>query len=480
MPPRKSSGRSQPEHDHRVGGGRLGAAAAVGDRARVGARRARADAEDAARIDVGDGAAAGADRVDVDHRDHRLVRPDLRVEQVLHAQLAFLREADVGRGPAHVERDHVLLARLPAGPDAAHHAGDRAGHEQVDRLDHGALGRRDARGGGHQVDARLDVHRAQRGVEAADVARDLGADVGVQADGGEALVLAVLRDDLARDGDERLGELLAHDRRDALLVHRVEEREEQADGDGLDLLGLEAANLRAHLVVIERDEDRAVLVDALVDRQPEAPPHDRLRLPRQVLPEREVHRLLVARDVQDVAVALGRDHPDLGAVVLDHDVRRDGGAMEDLVELLGLDPGHRAQLADALDGADGGVCGRRGGLVDDHRARVVVDVDEVGERAADVDSDSTHSISLWSGGEWPVQAAQARRAHRSGRVTVYRPPGRAGQHPSGIGRTFRGGGHRLARRIASRSLSPTSQGAHTSRRCCLSAPATSSGRSASP
>ena len=250
--------RAQPaEHDHRVGGGRLGAAAVVGDRARVGARRARPDAEDAARVDVGDRAAAGADRVDVDHRDHRLVRADLRVEQVLHAQLAVLREADVGRGAADVERDHVAARRdcrpvqmpptTPAiGPDMSRLTG----------FSIAPCGRRDAGRRGHQVDARPDVHRAQRGVEAADVARDLGADVGVQADGREALVLAVLRDDLARDREERLGELLAHDRRDALLVLGVQEREQQAHGDGLDLLGLEAAHLRAHLVVVERDEDR--------------------------------------------------------------------------------------------------------------------------------------------------------------------------------------------------------------------------------
>ena len=224
------------EHDHGVGRGRLGAAAVVGDRARIGAGRARADAEDPAGIDVGDRAAAGADRVHVDHRDHRLVRPDLRVQQVLHAQLAVLREADVGGGPAHVERDHVGLVGLPARPDAADDSGDRARHEQVDRLLHGALGRGDACGRGHQVDPRADLHLAQGGVEAADVVGDLGADVGVQADGREALVLAVLRDDLARDREERLGELLAHDRRDALLVLGIEEREQQADGDRLDLL----------------------------------------------------------------------------------------------------------------------------------------------------------------------------------------------------------------------------------------------------
>src|SRR5438876_1035572 len=63
-----------------------------------------------------------------------------------------------------------------------------------------------------------------------------------------------------------------------------------------------------------------------------ATPHDRVALPRQILVVGEVERLLVARDVEDVAVALRRDHPDSGAVVLDHDVGRDRRAVEDLVE----------------------------------------------------------------------------------------------------------------------------------------------------
>ena len=43
-----------------------------------------------------------------------------------------------------------------------------------------------------------------------------------------------------------------------------------------------------------------------------------------------------------------------------------------------------------------GSAGVDGGLVDDDLPGLVVDVDEVGEGAADVDSDSPHSISFWS------------------------------------------------------------------------------------
>ena len=98
------------EQELRVRGCRLGAAVPVTGRARVGARRLRAHAEDAAGIDVRDRAAAGADRVDVDHRHHRLVVADLRVEEVAHPQLTARGNADVRRRAADVQRDHVVEA----------------------------------------------------------------------------------------------------------------------------------------------------------------------------------------------------------------------------------------------------------------------------------------------------------------------------------------------------------------------------------
>ena len=56
------------ENDLRVGDGRLLAAFAVARRARLGARRARPDVKAARGIDVGDRAATGADRDEIDHR----------------------------------------------------------------------------------------------------------------------------------------------------------------------------------------------------------------------------------------------------------------------------------------------------------------------------------------------------------------------------------------------------------------------------
>ena len=118
--------------------------------------------------------------------------------------------------------------------------------------------------------------------------------------------------------------------------------------------------------------------------------HDRVPLPREILVVREVERLLVPGDVEDVAVALGRQHPHPGAVVLDDDVGRDRRPVKDLVEVGGSDAGLGRDLADALDGALRRVVGRGRQLVDEDGARLVVDGDEIRERAADVDAYTLH------------------------------------------------------------------------------------------
>ena len=79
------------EHHLRIGHRRLLAALGVAGRTGQGARRARPDAERAARIDIGDRAAARADRVDVDHRHQHGEAGDLGVARVLDPELAVAR-----------------------------------------------------------------------------------------------------------------------------------------------------------------------------------------------------------------------------------------------------------------------------------------------------------------------------------------------------------------------------------------------------
>ena len=108
-----------------VGDGRLGAAAAVADRAGIGAGAFRADLDQARGIDARDRAAAGADRMHRHHRHvdrHRIFDLDL----VGDGGLGVEDQRDVGRGAAHVVGDERREAGAPAGIGGGDHAGGRA------------------------------------------------------------------------------------------------------------------------------------------------------------------------------------------------------------------------------------------------------------------------------------------------------------------------------------------------------------------
>ena len=121
-------------------------------------------------------------------------------------------------------------------------------------------------------------------------------------------------------------------------------------------------------------------------------PRQRARLPRQLLLEREVVRLLVARDVQDVAEALGRDQADLGALVFQRDVGRHRGAVQQQVHRLQADAGLAAQRIDPGHHRACGIVGRGRHLVDRDRARRLVDQNQIRERTADIHSDAPHNL----------------------------------------------------------------------------------------
>ena len=91
------------------------AALAVAGGPGLGAGRARPDPQRAALVAPGDRAAAGADRVDVDHR--QLDRPAVELAALGPADAASLDDADVAGGAAHVEAERVAAPRRarPAG-----------------------------------------------------------------------------------------------------------------------------------------------------------------------------------------------------------------------------------------------------------------------------------------------------------------------------------------------------------------------------
>ena len=133
----------QPEQEVRVGHGRLLAAVTVGGRTGTRARRAWADAQRAARVPPGDRAAAGADGVDVEHRQRDRPAADLAPAGLAH--LAAEHHADVAARAAHVEAQRVRLARGVRGPGGAGGAARGAGEHGQHRVVGGLLQARRAR-----------------------------------------------------------------------------------------------------------------------------------------------------------------------------------------------------------------------------------------------------------------------------------------------------------------------------------------------
>ena len=123
--------REPAEHDVGVGDRRLRPAASVAGGPGIGARAARADLERAGEVQVGDRAAAGAHAVDVGAAGLELVVAELRL--ALDGDLAVTAQRDVGRRPAHVEREDVRHAHAAREVRRAHRPAGRAGERDVDR-----------------------------------------------------------------------------------------------------------------------------------------------------------------------------------------------------------------------------------------------------------------------------------------------------------------------------------------------------------
>ena len=144
------------------------------------------------------------------------------------------------RGAADVDRDEVAdagAAGLVAGADDA---GGGARKEQADRPLAGDLGRGKAAARLHDLQRRRAAGGGERRLHAGEIVVDHGLDVGVEAGGGGALVFAEGGVDLGRERDRDAWHGRADGARgDGLLVRRVREGEQQADGDRLDPRGFQ-------------------------------------------------------------------------------------------------------------------------------------------------------------------------------------------------------------------------------------------------
>ncbi len=112
------------KHEVRVRNGRRGAAVRIAHRARLGAGALRSDSQVALAADPGDRAAAGADGLDVDHRNADREWPDQAA--VGEMRLAAFDQAKISRGAAGIERHDIVETRDLGDHGAADGAGGRA------------------------------------------------------------------------------------------------------------------------------------------------------------------------------------------------------------------------------------------------------------------------------------------------------------------------------------------------------------------
>ena len=383
-----------PEDDVRIGDRRLRAAAVVARRTRHSPRTLRANAEEATLIDIGDGAATCANRAHIDHRHHRGVTADLRVEQMLHTGLEVGQHGDIGRCTANIEGDDILNIRELRRPDGAEHAAYRTGEQQVDRLLLRRLRRSHAAEGLHEMHVGRIALRVQIFHQLLDIARRRRANIGIEPGRREALILAELRQYLGTQREINLGILLLDDFFDALFMRGIQKGKEETDRDGLDAILLHLAHRCPDLILVERDELGAIRRNhAFRDTIAVAALTDRVFLPGDILHDGEIRRPLMTRDMDDIAVPLRRDHTCPCAFMLEHHVRRDGRAMENLVDLPMVEMQLIADGVDALHHADRRIGWRRRSLVDLDLA-CIIHIDKIGKRTADVDTHSFHRCSL--------------------------------------------------------------------------------------
>ena len=265
------------EHEVGVGHGGLLAAAAVAGGAGVGARAVRADAQRAAAVDPRDRAAAGADGVDVDHRQPHGQAGDPALDGQLGLGAALGEEERVAARAAHVEAERRRVGDDPRRDGAA----GGAGEQHRGGMGGGLLERGDAAAGQHHVRLREPGLLGGR-AQAAQVAAGGRAEGGVDRGGRRALELAHLGRDLVRGDHERVRQRVAQDLGHARLVRRVAEREQQAHGDGLHAGAGEAARGALHARLVEL-ADHALGPHPLVHLHA-VPPLDHRRRRRLVQP----------------------------------------------------------------------------------------------------------------------------------------------------------------------------------------------------
>ncbi len=374
-----------PENEVGVGHCRIPPTLAVTCRPRLGAGAPRADPQEAAFVDPGDAAAAGANGGEVDaRRGDRQAPLDLEIRRV--ADLAVADDPDVTARAAHIERDQLALASLLAEERAADDAAAQSREQQLDRLRLGRSRHGVAAVRLHQRPWRTQRHRLEAPPNIVDVGADRRLDIGIGDDRAAALVFPPDRRHRVRERYRHVGKAPAQECAEPQLVHGVDVGEQQADRDrraAFIAAGQKPGDRVRHCLepgVVQRRQDFTVVAEPLRYPDAVATLHQRFGFrPFQRVVIAAVHPL----DERDVLESRRRQKDNLRSLALEQCVGRDGRADDQELDRLVGDPAGAERVGDRLDR----VARRRGCLAEHETARGLVEPDEVGERSAGVDAD---------------------------------------------------------------------------------------------
>ena len=204
--------------------------------------------------------------------------------------------------------------------------------------------------------------------------------------------------------------------RDAFLVLRVEEGEEEDDGDGLDSPPTERAHGLNGGVLVQRDDGLALVVHALLRLAAVARKHGRLLLH---VDARRAGGVFAGREVPDVvdrAEAFGDEQAHVGAGAGEQRVRADRGAVRE-GEHVGRSNAVGERLTDTVDDGPAGLVGRGWEFQHGERPGVLVEDDHVRERAAGVYCDRLHIGPVSMG----INAGRLSQPARDGQCALQAP-----------------------------------------------------------
>ena len=231
----------------------------------------------------------------------------------------------------------------------------------------------------------VDLALLQLPLHVVDIALDHRRHVGIGDRGDGALVFVHLRQDLGGERDRHAGEHLVRNCADLLLMHATRIGVHQADGQRLDPPRLEVAELLAQIVLVQLANDLAAGAGALLRLDSELQRRQRLGLgPDDPAGEDAGHE--GAGDLQHLPVALRGDEADPGALALQDGVGGNRRAVHHVSDCGRLDAGVIAHPLDAAEHADRGIVRGGGHLRAEGAAARFVDQQEIGERAADIDT----------------------------------------------------------------------------------------------